>query len=271
MRNSIVREGLRRIFTDAAFAVLESVSDLGEIEPVPQAGEEPHILVLERELLHGDHAEAIAEMQQAHPGLRIVILTATFDFDEMVALYAAGAYAYFPDQVPYLSLVAILQMVSAGQKVAPPEVIDFLVAMPAASRRSASVPALETYNFRERELRVLEHLAIGQPNKAISRHMGINEAAVKAAVKAILRKLSVDNRTQAAVMARELVSLHSGRDFEGDSSSPPQDKPRPNGSFHDDDVNINSENIRNTLSQNFVQKAISYICYIPFLPIACLS
>lgn len=167
---------------------------------------EQHVLVIERDLLHAERDENLETLQKEHDTVRIVVLTSAFDVDEMIAVYAAGAYAYFPDNVPYLSLVAVLQMVSNGQKVAPHEAIDFLVSMPATTLRSVDSSAVETYNFRERELRVLEFLALGQPNKAISREMGINESAVKAAVKSILRKLGVENRTQAAVMARDLVS-----------------------------------------------------------------
>lgn len=207
--NSIIREGLRRIFTDAAFEVAESVSALDELTLGAPEDDLQHILVVERELLQDNCTGIVETMQRDHPEMRIIVLTGAFDFDEMVALYAAGAYAYFPDNVPYLSLVAILQMVSNGQKVAPPEVIDFLVSLPAATRHAAPAPAIEAFGFRDRELRVLEHLALGQPNKAISRDMGINETAVKAAVKAILRKLGVENRTQAAVMARELINRPS--------------------------------------------------------------
>lgn len=228
--NSIIREGLRRIFTDASFEVAESVSALDELNLAVEEEEDiQHILVVERELLQGNCTGVVEAMQRDHTDMRIIVLTGAFDFDEMVALYAAGAYAYFPDNVPYLSLVAILQMVSNGQKVAPPEVIDFLISLPAATRHAAPAPAIEAFSFRDRELRVLEHLALGQPNKAISREMGINETAVKAAVKAILRKLGVENRTQAAVMARELInrpsSLAGQESLEGNVEVPQTSHP----------------------------------------------
>ncbi|HUD27823.1 MAG TPA: response regulator transcription factor [Novosphingobium sp.] len=208
IKNSIIREGLRRILTDSSFDVTESVSSLEDLQLIFNSDPEHHLLVVERDLLHQDFEENLEALRRGHHAVRIVVLTSAFDFDEMIAVYTAGAYAYFPDHVPYLSLVAVLQMVSSGQKVAPHEAVDFLVNMPAASLRAVDSSAAEAYNFRERELRVLEFLALGQPNKAISRELGINESAVKAAVKAILRKLGVENRTQAAVMARELISKY---------------------------------------------------------------
>lgn len=270
---------------DACFEVAESVSDLDDLNLSFYASSEQHILVIERDLLQDSCAAILERMQHDHANLRIVVLTGTFDFDEMVALYASGAYAYFPDNVPYLSLVAILQMVSNGQKVAPPEVIDFLVSMPAASRPTASGPSLDAYKFRERELRVLEQLALGQPNKAISREMGINETAVKAAVKAILRKLGVENRTQAAVMARELVRQPGSEDTETTAEQPPEEPEADLFSAHDSTVRpfgggggsraIGMERTiadsRNNLLQAVIRKTSICLCYFQVFHLACLS
>ncbi|WP_103096366.1 response regulator transcription factor [Novosphingobium guangzhouense] len=288
--NSIIREGLRRIFTDASFEVVESVSHLDELDLHSRPEDGRHILVVERELLQEDCVGSIETMQRNHPQTTVVVLTAAFDFDEMVALYMAGVYAYFPDNVPYLSLVAILQMVANGQKVAPPQVIDFLIALPPTVRHPAATPALEAFGFRERELRVLEHLALGQPNKAISREMAINEAAVKAAVKAILRKLGVENRTQAAVMARELINTPSApldrENMEGNVDPFPAHHPPPqNQSGHgstscapDSEVHAaqSSEETRpsrarNSLLQDMMRKSSACLIYLPALQMALAS
>ena len=54
-----------------------------------------------------------------------------------------------------------------------------------------------------REMEILTHLAIGQSNKVIARDLGISIGTVKLHVKAILRKLGVHSRVEAAVMAVE--------------------------------------------------------------------
>nr|WP_281377252.1 LuxR C-terminal-related transcriptional regulator [Stakelama sediminis] len=61
--------------------------------------------------------------------------------------------------------------------------------------------SLEQANLSDREQQVLRCLMVGYPNKIISRHLNISEATVKVHVKAILRKLRVSNRTQAAIWA----------------------------------------------------------------------
>ena len=56
-------------------------------------------------------------------------------------------------------------------------------------------------NLSEREIEILRCLILGYANKVISRRLDISEATVKVHVKAILRKLRVSNRTQAAIWA----------------------------------------------------------------------
>lgn len=292
--NSIICEGLRRIFTDAGFEVTECVNALDELDLAAHAGRDPHLLVIERDLLRTNCVHTLQDVRHMHADLRVVVLTGAFDFEEMVALYAAGAYAYFPDQVPYRSLVAILQMVAGGQKVAPPEVIDFLISLPASSRRSAPSPMLDSYGFRDRELRVLELLALGQPNKAIAREMTVNEASVKAAVKAILRKLGVENRTQAAVRAGELLALPNPES--GDRRDDPVQPAFPGmmaeaasrmmagkqianhteGSFTyperrraEDHQSPSPE--RHSSLQKLINRTSIYLCYAQVLQMACLS
>ena len=56
-------------------------------------------------------------------------------------------------------------------------------------------------NLSDRETEILRQLVLGEANKVISRHLSISEATVKVHIKAILRKLRVLNRTQAAIWA----------------------------------------------------------------------
>ena len=61
----------------------------------------------------------------------------------------------------------------------------------------------EGLDLSEREMRVLELLAHGQPNKLIAAKLNIAEATAKLYLRSILRKLRVSNRTQAALWAVE--------------------------------------------------------------------
>lgn len=205
IRNALVREGVRRILSDSWFDIVETVDNLDELDLALPPTSEARILVIDRSLLGPDGATTVATTQARFPNTRIVTLVDSFDFPQMVAIYAAGAYAYFLDHVPYQSLVAMMQMVAIGQRVAPPELVDLLDKMLLVTNSPPQRTSTDSYNLNPRERSVLTHLGQGLPNKAIARDLGVSESAMKATVKSILKKLGVQNRTQAAVMARELA------------------------------------------------------------------
>lgn len=205
IRNSLIREGVRRILSDSGFTLDEPVDDLESLSSPSAAEIGEHLIVVDGSLLGRDGPAVIGDILYRFPDARVIALVSTFEFTEMAAIYAAGAYAYFLDQIPYQSLVAMMQMVAVGQKVAPPEIIDLLDNLLLLTEMPAQRHTTLAYDLGEREWEVLGGLERGLPNKTISRDIGISESAVKATVKSLLKKLSVTNRTQAAVLARELA------------------------------------------------------------------
>lgn len=205
IRNSLIREGVRRILSDSGFTLDEPVDDLESLSSLAVTGTCEHLIVVDGSLLGRNGPAVVGDILHRFPDARVIALVSAFDFTEMAAIYAAGAYAYFLDQVPYQSLVAMMQMVAVGQKVAPPEIIDLLDNLLLLTEMPPQRHATLAYDLGEREWEVLGALERGLPNKTISRDIGISESAVKATVKSLLKKLSVANRTQAAVLARELA------------------------------------------------------------------
>ncbi len=63
----------------------------------------------------------------------------------------------------------------------------------------------EGKNLTNRQAQILEQLASGHPNRALAEHLGISINTVRCHVWAILRALQVSDRTQAALIARELL------------------------------------------------------------------
>jgi len=70
-----------------------------------------------------------------------------------------------------------------------------------AGNGTARAKSINDYHLSKQELRILQGLANGDPNKVIAHHLGITEATVKVHVKTILRKLGTTNRTKAAIFA----------------------------------------------------------------------
>lgn len=201
VRSALTREGLRRILIDNGFGVAQSIGQPDALDTSQLEG--AHIVLYDGSLLSKErNLEPIVEVMAAAPGCRLVLLVEAFDFDLMNRAFAAGVYGYILQDIPYQSFLMMVQLVSLGEKVAPSELIDSLVERPAPPPDNQAVDVATLYGLIERECDILECLVMGMPNKLISRRLGLSEATVKLHVKTIFRKMSVSNRTQAAMMAR---------------------------------------------------------------------
>lgn len=109
-----------------------------------------------------------------------------------------GARGYIRGSATIDAVIYIIEAVLAGNTVWPAEVLEGLRENPFIVGPVSELPQ-RTFGFSSRELELLKHLRAGASNKHIARSIGIAEATVKTHVKAILRKLRVQNRTQAAL------------------------------------------------------------------------
>lgn len=199
VRNALVREGLRHVLVDHDFHVSKSIAHIEELILVDRNAE--HILIYEGyHLPSSDDLHEVEMLAAACPGVRIVLLADTFDFDCMSRAFLAGVYGYIVQDVSVECFVSMIRLVMFGQKVVPSELIDVLSRISKPLMTSGNMA--HTYCLAEREVEILDCLTKGMPNKLISRTLGVSEATVKLRVKGIFRKMSVTNRTQAAIMAR---------------------------------------------------------------------
>lgn len=217
IRNPLVFEGLRRILIDAGFAVSDGMEDEPDLETADDQGK---IVIVDHELLGEQPTASIKSMLASRPNSRVVVFASRFHIEDAARAYTAGAYAYIPHDTPFMAIVSMLQLVSMGQKAAPTELIDMLSDPSSHFHFPERHLDLNELGLTQRELSILGFLVMGLPNKAICRELGISESAVKAAVKALLRKLSVQNRTQAAIIAHESELHFAGlRSVSSDSAS----------------------------------------------------
>lgn len=197
-RNTIVREGLRRILSSEDFNVILSTHDIAALQSIESIPDKAVFLI--DSTSDEAEAEALSIIRKRYPSCYSVILADCFDYQAMVAALRNGAHGYIVKEICCEPLVGTLQLVAMGEKVLPSQLADELQIRPVAFTQGGEDVAAAS-NLSERELEILEWLIMGCPNKVISRHMEISEATVKVHVKAVLRKLSVKNRTQAAIWA----------------------------------------------------------------------
>ena len=147
---------------------------------------------------------------------RVILLTAYDDTEQKIHAMRAGAAAYCVKDVEPASLVDAVRQVVAGGYVVSGELFDqagldrWLELMIAGAQKPYSDPAEPFQPLSSREMEVLYQMTHGLSNKEIALELGISHQTVKNHVTAILRKLSLEDRTQAALYAlrRGWVRLH---------------------------------------------------------------
>lgn len=138
---------------------------------------------------------------------QVVLLTAYDDFEQVIHAMRSGASAYRAKHVKPEELVNTVRLAARGKYMVGEEVLEkheverWLQSRIDGAARSYSDPGEPFHPLSMREMEVLSHLTSGLSNKEIATVLAISHQTVKNHVTAILRKLGVDDRTQAAVYA----------------------------------------------------------------------
>jgi two-component system nitrate/nitrite response regulator NarL len=169
--------------------------------------------------------EQVELFKNRYPDARIAVVADHYRLSELVAAFRAGATGYFVDAMSCDAFIKSIELVMMGEAVFPPAFLSFALGANAASAekaesvsdRDATIEVPEHPLFQElspREKSILRCLIEGASNKCIARKIDISEATVKVHIKAILRKIRVQNRTQAAIWGinnRSLARLADNR------------------------------------------------------------
>ncbi|WP_201863173.1 LuxR C-terminal-related transcriptional regulator [Microvirga soli] len=175
------------------------------------------LVILDANLYPAMLAHGIASIKEQYPQARVVVLSDSFNLDDMKSAFQSGADGYCLATTGCEALIKYLDLVMLGEVVFPsaaflsaisdtrdqaenkePLAITVLPAHLPLGLESHDSP-IRTLSSRESE--ILQCLMQGAPNKVIARKLDVAEATVKVHIKAILRKIRVANRTQAAMWA----------------------------------------------------------------------
>lgn len=205
----LVRQGLRLVLEhDPGLEVVAEARD-GQ-EAVAQAREHhPDVLLLDVRMPRLDGLDA-ARQVRSDPTLadtRVVMLTTFADDALLVRAVRAGAGGYLLKSMPPEEIRTAVHNAAAGQTTVAPPLVERLL-REYADRRVDPSPVLERLTQRETE--VLREVAAGRSNAEIAGLLYVGEGTVKTHVAALLRKLDVRDRTQAAVAAYELGLVRPG-------------------------------------------------------------
>lgn len=209
-KSSLLREGIAKILHSANFRIVASVSSADDL-PGRVEADIPLFLIVHTGDDFDFTAGLIEFFKDSYPDGRIVIVADRYRPDELVSAFRAGANGYFVDVMSCEVFIRSLELVMMGETVLPPAFLSYVFGPEEHQLRddSPSEDDKQTILVTEiddpapqlspRERLILCCLIEGASNKSIARKMDIAEATVKVHVKAILRKIRVHNRTQAAI------------------------------------------------------------------------
>jgi DNA-binding NarL/FixJ family response regulator len=208
--------------------VADSLSLEPDLEVVAQAtnGEEalniirstqPIVAVVDVNLPGMNGQQVTRQLALEKLSTRVVLLTAYDDEQQRIHAMTVGAAAYCTKDVLPDELIHTIRTVASGGYVVGGQVLDsasmdrWLSAHTEGAVRPYSDPGEPFQPLSTREMEVLAYVTHGKSNKEIANLLGISHQTVKNHVTAILRKLGVEDRTQAAIYAlkRGWVRLHT--------------------------------------------------------------
>jgi two-component system nitrate/nitrite response regulator NarL len=199
--HTLFREGLQGLLARHGIEVVASLGD-GQ-EGMRMAHElRPDVLLLDMRMPVMDGLSILRQLQQDKFLPPVVMLTTSSDERDLVEALRAGARGYLLKDMEPDDLVVALRDIVAGKTVVAPNLTQVLARIVQGDTPPEPEPS-PIDDLTPRESEILGLLAEGQSNKVIARNLGISDGTVKLHVKAILRKLGIHSRVEAAVIAVE--------------------------------------------------------------------
>jgi len=204
----VFRQGLRR--------VLESEDDLDVVAEVADGIEAlqlarqmiPNVMLLDINLPGMNGLQIARSLKDLLLDINIIMLTAYHDDEQVFHAIRAGASAYFPKDVSPRRLIEAVRLVHQGSYVVEDRVLEkpevgtwLLDQFKQVDSEEFDIDGSLLVSLSPREMEILQFIARGKSNKEIAHELGISRQTVKNHMTSILRKLAVNDRTQAAIYA----------------------------------------------------------------------
>jgi DNA-binding NarL/FixJ family response regulator len=140
----------------------------------------------------------LVSLRNRFPSIPVVVISAQQDASLIQKAFRLGALGYIPKSSSPATIEAALSVVLAGQLWLPEELSGHLDIEEEDTELADRVASLTPQQYR-----VLGYLRDGLLNKEIAGELGVSEATIKAHLSAVFKKLAVNNRTQAVVVASQ--------------------------------------------------------------------
>ncbi len=200
----VFRDGLRQVLeARRGLRVLATAGNGDEMWRAVRTHGRPHLVLMDVELPGENGIELTRALHERHPEVRVVMLTAFTDSERVFAALKAGAVGYLPKNVPPDEIRATVERAAAGEPMLSGEIAGRVLREFEREREEERTrEQLAALTAREEE--ILKLLATGDSNREIGTRLFISEQTVKNHVASIFRKLQVNDRTKAALLAVRL-------------------------------------------------------------------
>ncbi len=196
---AVVRDGLEMLLTlEKDIEIIGTAQDGAEaVEMVVE--NQPDLVLMDLKMPGMNGIEVTRQICAKYPDVKVLVLT-TYDDDEWVFdAIRAGATGYLLKDTPREEVIKAIRGTVEGKSFVDPAVAGKIMGQVVSNQTQPS--SLLTDKLTEREVDVLQLLAKGLNNAEIAGQLHLSEGTVRNHVSAILDKLGVSDRTQAAVIA----------------------------------------------------------------------
>jgi two-component system nitrate/nitrite response regulator NarL len=156
----------------------------------------------------------LTSLRTQYPAIKLLALSHHYELEDLFALFEIDIDGALLDDVSQNTLKLAFRILKEGQKLFPSNMAQVLLARIQPPCAAVAPDIIEDeVDLSRREREILHCLEKGDSNKRIALRLDIAEATVKVHVKSILRKIGVDNRTQAAIWSLRQRTRPFGQTF----------------------------------------------------------
>lgn len=203
--HEVVREGLSSVLTTREDIEIVGLARDGR-EAVEKARQlSPDVVLMDISMPEMNGVEATRRIKKENPQIGIVVLSMYAEEEYIFDLVRAGAAGYLLKDADSSQIANAIRAISRGESMIHPVVVSKILSEFSQLSNHRKVKeerqAQKKYDLSDREISVLQLVAEGKTNKEIAKDLRISEKTVKNHIRNIFRKLSVTDRTKAALHA----------------------------------------------------------------------
>ncbi|MBL0403729.1 response regulator transcription factor [Microvirga aerilata] len=212
-QNTLIRSGISHLLSGTHFVISD--------DTLEHPSELPILCLIHADQAADGLSETVEGLKAQWPSARVVLLTERIEPAAMMQAFQAGLDGLCSTALGREPLIKALELVMLGETYIAPaftlsladEAFRLQQARPDGAIVVGPAATAVASMLSPREAQILRHLTQGASNKHIARELGLAEATIKVHLKAILRKVRAANRTQAAMWARQHMSLAANDRF----------------------------------------------------------